>query len=58
MIELDGMKVYNLDEVANILKINKATVRAYIKKGKLKARKVGGRWMITSEAVKSLFKDD
>ena len=57
MIDLDGMKVYNLDEVAKILKIHKATVRAYIKKGRLKAKKVGGRWMVTDEALKNLFKD-
>ena len=56
MIELDGMKIYNLDEVAKLLHINKATVRAYIKKGMIEARKVGGRWMITDEALKKLFK--
>lgn len=58
MIEIDGMKVYTLVEVAKLIGVHKATVRAYIKKGKLKAKKVGGKWMITTDALKELYKSE
>lgn len=38
--------LYSVEKVAKLLEIHKKTVLRYIKEGKLKANKVGGRWRI------------
>lgn len=50
------MKIYNLDEVVKLLGLNIQTVRIYIKEGKLKASKVGRKYMVTDEAIKEFLK--
>lgn len=50
------MKIYNLDEVCDLLKMNKQTIRKYIRNGKLKASKVGTHYMVTDEAIKEFLK--
>lgn len=46
------MKVYDLNEVCELLKMNKQTIRKYIREGKLKASKVGTHYMVTEESIK------
>lgn len=43
------IKVYEVDEVATLLKSSKRTITNYIKNGEMKARKVGSKWIITEE---------
>lgn len=50
------MKIYNLKEVCDLLKMNKQTIRKYIREGKLKASKVGTHYMVTDEAIKDFLK--
>ncbi len=50
------MKVYDLKEVSEMLKMNIQTLRRYIKEGKLKASKVGTHYMITEESLKEFLK--
>jgi excisionase family DNA binding protein len=38
--------LYSIDKVAELLGMHKKTIMRYIKEGKLKANKVGGRWRI------------
>ena len=45
----DTIKVYDLKEVASILKINLRVLRRYIKEGKIKASKIGRKYVITAE---------
>lgn len=49
------MKVYDLKEVCELLKMNIQTIRKYIREGKLKASKVGTHYMITEEAIKEFL---
>lgn len=49
------MKIYNLKEVVKLLGLNIQTVRIYIKEGKLKASKIGNKYMITDEAIKEFL---
>ena len=49
------MKIYDLQEVCEILKMNIQTIRIYIKEGKLKASKVGRKYVITEEDFKSFL---
>ncbi len=46
------LRVYDLQEVAEILGVTRRTLYSYIKAGKLSATKVGGRWQITEEALR------
>lgn len=50
------MKIYNLDEVVKLLGLNIQTIRIYIKEGKLKASKVGRKYMVTDEAIQDFLK--
>lgn len=51
------MKIYDLKEVSNLLKMNIQTLRKYIKEGKLKASKVGTHYIITEESIKEFLSD-
>ena len=44
-------KVYDLKEVCSILKISLQVLRRYIKKGEIKASKIGRKYVITEEAL-------
>jgi excisionase family DNA binding protein len=50
------MKVYTVQEVARILRVNPLTVLRLIKRGNLRARKVGRVYRITEQEL-SLFLD-
>ena len=50
------MKVYDLDEVVELLGLNIQTIRIYIKEGKLKASKVGRKYVVTEDAIKEFLK--
>ena len=49
------MKIYDLQEVCEILKMNIQTIRIYIKEGKLKASMVGRKYVITEEDFKAFL---
>ena len=55
MATLGDNKVYALEEVIDFLQVTRRTAYRYIKEGKLKAVKVGGRWKVTDEAVKDFL---
>lgn len=44
-----AIKTYTVDEVATQLDISPRTVREYIRKGKLKAVKVGNKYIISED---------
>lgn len=43
------IKVYTLDEIAEIMKVTRRTVYSYISSGKLHAVKIGKYWKVTEE---------
>lgn len=49
---------FTIQEAADKLKVNYATIRKLIKKGELEAAKVGGLWRITGTGIKNLMKGD
>lgn len=49
------MKVYDLDDLVKLLKMNIQTLRIYIKEGKLKASKVGRKYIVTEENLKEFL---
>lgn len=50
------IKIYTMKEVSELLKVTERTLYNYIKGGKFKAKKIGGKWIITEENLK-LFID-
>ena len=56
MLQIDDIKAYNVQEVAEMLDISAQTVRAYIKHGKLKAQKAGNKYVITEDTLKAFIK--
>ena len=42
----DKMKTYTVNEVEEILKVKKRTIRSYITSGKLKAAKIGRGYVV------------
>lgn len=43
----DTIKLYTLQELESILETSTRTLLTYIKKGKLKAVKIGGKWKVS-----------
>ena len=48
-----GVNLYDLKEVAELLSVTTTTIHNYIKSGSLDARKIGGRWYVAEETIKS-----
>lgn len=53
--EVNGIKLYTVDEVAALLRINRITVLKYIKRGRLKAQRIGKPLMITEQDLKAFL---
>lgn len=47
--------VYTVNDIAQSLGINIETVRTYIKRGELKASKIGRKYVITDESYKAFI---
>ena len=54
-IKLGEIKLYSIQELSRSLDVTTVTLRAYIKAGEIKARKVGGQWYVSEEALKLYF---
>lgn len=52
MIETDGFKFYTLKEVRQRIKVSDPTIRGYIKRGKIKAVFMWGRWYISDQHLR------
>ncbi|MEA1939107.1 MAG: helix-turn-helix domain-containing protein [Candidatus Caldatribacteriota bacterium] len=57
-LKVSGIKLYNVDEVADMLKSTKPTIRAYFREGKLVGRKISGKWHITEDNLKKYLSGD
>lgn len=49
------IKVYNLDEVADIIQVTKRTLYNYINAGTLKAVKVGKYWRVSEDNLQAFI---
>ena len=52
----DRPEVFNLEEVANILRVTNQTVYNMIKSGRLPAKKLGKRWLFLKSEIEQLVK--
>lgn len=49
------IKVYTLDEVEKLLKVSLRTLYRYIKQGRLKANKIGNKWIVREQDLKDFI---
>ncbi len=52
---LDGVQLYTLAEISKSLDITTRTLLTYIKNGKLKAVKLGGKWRVSGDNLRSFI---
>ena len=51
MDEINPNKVYSTEETRNFLKISESTIKRWLKKGILRANKIGGRYKISGSEI-------
>lgn len=52
LANMEAFRLYSLTELEEILGVTHRTLLDYVKQGKLKARKIGGKWKVTEENLK------
>lgn len=56
--ELDNIRLYTLTELEPILGVTHRTLQSYIKQGKLKGVKIGGKWKVSGEVLQRFINGD
>ncbi|TVQ01433.1 MAG: DNA-binding protein [Balneolaceae bacterium] len=56
--KIGSLTLYSIDDLHELLGISKMTLRAYLREGRLKGRKLGVQWFVTEEAIRSYFDKD
>ncbi len=54
-MERELRELYLVEEVAQILRMGKRTLYEYLKDGRLKAKKIGGKWTIKEEDLREFI---
>jgi len=49
------MEIYDVPQLAEMLRVSEGTVRMYLTKGTLKGRKVGKRWLVSEDALRAFM---
>ena len=52
---IEGIKFYTIPETAEALKVTPQTIRAYIKKGRIKSQRIGRPILITENNLKEFL---
>lgn len=53
--QLGNLTLYSVDDLHEHLGLSKMTIRAYLREGKIRARKLGVQWYVTEEALRDYF---
>lgn len=53
-----AMQIYDIPQIAAMLRLSVKTVRLYLATGKLIGRKVGKRWLVTQDALRAFMDAD
>ena len=53
--QIEGMTLYTVIELSQKFDVSPLTIRNYIKKGELKGRKFGRKWLVPESALKEYF---
>jgi hypothetical protein len=55
---IDGIKLYEVEDLVKMLKLSRVSVQAYLRTGRMKGVKIGKRWHVTDENLKSFLSGD
>lgn len=55
VIAIINTKLYSVEDLVGMLNISDKTVRAYLREGKIKARKIGLRWFVTEKNLEKFI---
>ncbi len=58
MLSVEGLKLYNAKELAEMLDTQVVTIRSYINSRKLRAQKIAGKWYIASSNLQAFLKGE
>lgn len=53
--QVGNLTLYSVDDLHEQLGLSKMTIRAYLRDGKIRGRKLGVKWYITEEALREYF---
>ena len=53
--KLDRLTLYTLTELESVLGVTHRTLQSYIKDGRLKGVKIGGKWKVSEENLKKFI---
>ncbi|MCW9705599.1 helix-turn-helix domain-containing protein [Fodinibius salsisoli] len=53
--KIGNLTLYSVDDLHEQLGLSKMTIRAYLREGKIRARKLGVKWYVTEEALREYF---
>ena len=54
-VKLGNLVLYDLDELSKKLNVHTATIRGYIRTGRLPGQKVGTKWFVSEESLREFF---
>lgn len=54
---IGNLTLYSVDDLHEQLGLSKMTIRAYLREGKIRARKLGVQWYVTEEALREYFNE-
>lgn len=52
---IGDIKLFSLDDLSETLGVTTVTLRSYIAKEKIKARKMGGKWFVSEDSLREYF---
>ncbi|REL39068.1 DNA-binding protein [Rhodohalobacter sp. SW132] len=55
--KIGSLTLYSVDDLHELLGMSKMTIRAYLREGKLKGKKLGVQWYVTEEAIRNYFEE-
>jgi len=56
-ISVDQSSLYTVEELAGLFGIQERTLRAYIKEGRLRGRKLARRWYVSGRSIMTYFEE-
>lgn len=55
--QIGKLTLYSVDDLHEQLGLSKMTIRAYLREGKIRGRKLGVKWYVTEEALREYFNE-
>lgn len=53
--KIGDLILYSVDDLHDLLGVSKMTLRAYLREGRIKGRKLGVSWYVTEDAIREYF---